>query len=158
MANRAQCRIARRLDIDVSGDSDEIAAARILDAVAPALLARPERPSTTRQRKFAESLALDVGADSLRVASVRIAETLRLRNLDAAARMRMRPGRMVVLETDWEWQGQRICSREAQVVSSVGKDGLVYFRGGGGRCAWASTLRLPTAEEARTVRSGGRLS
>lgn len=27
------------------------------------------------------------------------------------------------------------------ITSSIGSEGLVYFRGGNGRCGWASTLR-----------------
>jgi len=147
MGNHAQRQIARKLQIDVSGDSDKVAAARILDAVAPAVLDRMARPSTSRQQEFARSLALDVTSDSVRVASVRIEEALRARNLDAAARMHLRRGSIVVLETEVDLNGQKVSWRRAQIVSSVGKTGLVYFRGGGGQCASAGKLRRPTREE-----------
>ncbi len=141
-----QCRIARLLRLNVSGDSSGVAAAKILDEVAEAVHDSGKRPSTDRQRLFAMSLGLDVSGDSVRVASARISAVVHKRNIHAARAMRLRPGNIVVLESRVELEGRNHLLRELHVVSSVA-DGRVYFRGGNGAQAQASRLRLPTEEE-----------
>jgi hypothetical protein len=152
MATVLQVQIARMLGLDVTGDADEVAAARIFDLVAPAIGDRPIRPSTDKQRAFAEALGVDVSLDSLRVASGRIQTTLRTRNLEAVARMGLVAGAIVILERNLEHDGARCCTREAAAVSSISEDGIVYFRGGTCYRAPASRLRLPTAEEIEALR------
>ena len=57
--------IATLLDIDVSGDTQGVAAAKIEDVVLPALDVNAKvRPATPNQLTFAKSLEIDVSQDS----------------------------------------------------------------------------------------------
>ena len=130
-----------------------MAAAIIHDAVAIALLTRAASPSTERQRQFAVVLGINVDKDSLRVASARIGHALCLKNVETISRLKLKPGVFVIKETEVEVDGRKETLRDYGVISSI-KDGIVYFRGGNGRCAPASRLRLPTRREAQLIRNG----
>lgn len=74
--NQAQFEIAKLLGLNLSGESEATAAARIHDLVAEAIHDEPPRESTEKQRSFAESIGVNVSADSVRIASAKIGEAL----------------------------------------------------------------------------------
>ena len=138
--SEVQLRLAAKLGISVEDDSYLIAAAKLLDAVAPAVGHDPTVPSTERQREFASSLRVDVAGDSKRVASAKISEALEIRNQEAVIRLDLNPGDRVLHVTHIDQGERRHTLKREFVVSSVGKNGRVYFKGGGGRSAWATEL------------------
>ena len=137
-----QIKIANTLGIDISGDSRDVAAARIREVVEPAI--NPNsiygRKATQKQIKFATSLGLDVLGDSFWVCSAKIDDTLRELNQLALERLKLKPGDKVIVKKKIKIDEQQHDYDEEHVVSSVGKIFRVYFKGGGGRGAWPSQI------------------
>ena len=141
-----QRRVAGQLGIELFGDdSFFVAAARILDAVADTIGDTPRNKPTEKQRQMASELGLDISTDSRRVTWAKIKEKWQLvnykANMAALQTMRLAPGDTVIKHIvikpssgiDMEFETEHI-------VSSIRWDGLVYFKGGKGNCAWAQTL------------------
>jgi len=134
--------IGERLGLDLSQDTWAVARARILDAVGAAIgdVERYDTP-TDRQVARARSLEIDVSGHSFRVAFAMIADALRERENRAIRRMNLRPGDRVGREHRFERDGQIQRWTEELVISSIRDDGLLYFKGGGGKRGWASNFR-----------------
>ena len=140
-----QMRLANVLGIDISADTFDVAAARLLDRVAPAIGYEPAAGSSERQRAFAESLGQDVTFDSKRVASAKIGEALLARNRDAIDSLNLRPGDRVIRITQFEHAGELRSFEQEFIVSSIQPNGRVFFKGGNGQGAWPTQLRKPAS-------------
>jgi len=141
MASEAQTRIATMLSVDVSGDTEAVAAARIMDEVAEAVGERGgPRLATAKQIAFAQALGLQVVGDSLRVTSAKIDAALRERNLKAIERLGLRPGDHVLKRSAFEHNGQRHEIVREYTVSSIRPNTRVFFKGGNGQGAWPTEL------------------
>jgi hypothetical protein len=137
-----QKKIARSLGIDITGDSRNIAAARIREIVEPAI--NPDssyRSATQKQVEYAASLGLDVSGDSFWVCSAKIDDKLRELNHVALERLDLKPGDRVIVVDKGKINGQHHEHQEEHIVSSVGKNLRVYFKGGGGRGACPSQIK-----------------
>lgn len=145
-----QQQIATALGIDISKDSQTVAAARILTFVGPALLEKDQsKPATERQVAYAESLGLSVAADSTLVAGAKIGDELFARNKAAAERMRLKPGDRVRVRRQFEHNGETHELVDEYVVSSVQPDCRIMFKGGNGMGAWPT--QVEKIEDAPTV-------
>ena len=133
--------LARLLGLDIAPDTSDVAAARLLDAVASAIGHELPKPSTDRQQAFAESLGHDVSADSQRVASAKIGEALFARNQDAIAALTLKPGDHVVRVERFEHDGEMRTLEREFIVSSIQPNGRVFFKGGNGQGAWPTQLK-----------------
>ena len=132
-----QKHIAALLGIDISHDTRDVAAARILDVIAPALNINAEiRPATLNQLAYAKSLGLDVSQDSVDVASIKITNRLTARNLELLDELQLKPGDKVIKHESAEYEGRKVDLSREYVVSSIGRDGRIYFKGGCGQGAW----------------------
>lgn len=137
-----QQKIADDLEVDISSDTRRIAAARLLDRLEPAInpKVRSQREATDRQIEYADSLGMDVRGESVRVAGEMIAEQLYRQNQkaieDLGLELGVRVNKPLVVEVDGEVHRY---DRE-YTVSSIGDNLMVYFKGGGGQCAWPSQL------------------
>ena len=138
-----QLHLASVLGIDISGDTFDVAAARLLDGVAPAIGHEPAEPSSERQRAFAESLGYDVALDSKRVASAKIGEALLANNLGAIKSLNLQAGDRVIRLTQFEHAGELRSFEQELIVSSIQPNGRVFFKGGNGQGAWPTQLRKP---------------
>ncbi len=145
MATQFQIQIAEKLDVDVSLFTQSVASAAILDVIGPAISEDARKDSTDKQIAFAASLDIDVSKDSLRVASARISDILISRNLEKIKLLKLEPGTLVAMDYKSP-QGDDPFTRFF-IISSINKEGLVYFKGGNGQCSWASKLRQPTKKE-----------
>ena len=140
-ATESQVRIAQALGLDISSDTQSVAAARIRDVVAEAIGERyGSRPATEKQIKFAESLGLAVRTDSLRVVAAKLGDELERRNQDAMSRLALKPGDRVRIPKVHDLNGQRYEWTDEYTVSSIDERGRLYFKGGGGAGAWASQV------------------
>ncbi len=139
--SEAQIELAGRVGVDVGGDSFDVAAARLLDAVALALGYEPAAPSSERQRSFAESLGCDVSNDSKRIASARIGDALFGKNQEAIANLGLKPGDRVIRVHQFEFDGELRTLEQEYVISSIQTNGRVFFKGGNGQGAWPTQLR-----------------
>jgi hypothetical protein len=136
-----QQEIAARLGLDVSGDSYDVAAARIMDIVALAVKQFPARASSAEQRKFARSLKLNVAKDSMRVASARISDALLAANKKALDRLKLSKGDKVIFIEKYEGESGVHMRMSEHVISSIGSNGRVYFKGIGCQGAWPTQLK-----------------
>lgn len=140
--NPQQLHLASLLGVDVSGDSESVASARLEDAVAPAIYAGQEtRPATERQVSFGAALGLSLSSDSVRVASAKIDDELFRRNALALNSLELKAGDRVVKRESFEMDGRTHLLEREFIVSSVHPDSLrVWFRGGNGQGAWPTQL------------------
>lgn len=141
--SKEQLELAGLLNIDISTDTFDVAAARLLDCVAPAIGYEPSEQSSDRQRSFAESLGQDVSTDSKRVASAKIGEALLSKNLGAIASLNLQPGDRVIRITQFEYGGELRSLEQEFIVSSIQPNGRVFFKGGNGQGAWPTQLKKP---------------
>jgi len=141
-----QKRIAALLGVNVADDSQRVAAARIREVVESAIHPGAHyRPATEPQIEFAESLGLVVKGDSLWVCSAKISDRLQELNQAALERLQLKPSEMVRVTTTFQVGGEQHSETRVVQVSSIGKNGRIYFKGGAGASAWASQLeRIPT--------------
>ncbi|MBH3341575.1 hypothetical protein I5L51_20910 [Pseudomonas mendocina] len=112
-----QLHLANILGLDISADTFDVAAARLLDLVAVAIGYEPADSSSERQRAFAESLGQDVESDSKRVASAKIGEALLAKNRGAIESLNLRPGDRVIRTTQFEHAGELRSFEQEFIVS-----------------------------------------
>ena len=132
---------ASKLGLDVSEDTWAVAAARIHDQIAPAIRDDPQITlATVRQVQFAEQLGLNVSKDTVRVASARIGDALDQRNQEALAVLNLKPGDRVLKRETVEFEGNVHVFSNEYVVSSIGVNRRVYFKGIGCPGAWPTQI------------------
>lgn len=141
-SSQKQTNIGSKLGLDVARDSWNIARAKLLDFVGDAIgdSAKYTNP-TKKQIEFGKQLGIDLSKNSFRVAVARIKDTLTEKNLRVIEESQLVPGDQVVLSRSFNLSGISKELEQKLTVSSIRKDGLVYFKGGNGRCAWAGKLR-----------------
>lgn len=111
--------------------------------------ASPIRAVTPRQSAFLRSLvplgASEPEAKTLGVASAWITYFLALRSIDCLSVLRIESGDVVLRRHDRTdtTSGAIHTYEDKMIVSSIGADGLVYFKGGNGQCAHPHRLRRP---------------
>jgi hypothetical protein len=136
--------IAGQLEIPtIEASPAMVLAATIQDTLDPILWGRPSRPPSEAQVKYLTSLAEEAGEpmpapSSAAVAGAWIDVFLARRTIDALLTLKLQRGDVV---DHRRLHGETALVRRV-VVSSLGDDGLVYFRGGNGQCGWPSALRL----------------
>ncbi|MBM7556309.1 hypothetical protein [Halanaerobacter jeridensis] len=136
-----QKNIAIKLEVDISNDTRNVASARIYDAVEPAIDPNMEfNESTEKQIEFGEELGLDLKNNSLRVASAKIEDKLKENNKQAIEELNLKPGDKVKKKSKVEIDGEEKKYITKHVVSSIGKNYRVYFKGGNGQGAWPTQL------------------
>ena len=140
--NTEQIRIATLLGLDLTNDTEAIAAARIEDAVSPAIFpGQLPRSVTERQIDFGKALGLALAGDSLRVASAKIDEELFRRNAVALESLELKAGDPVIKRETFELDGKVHTLEREYVVSSIDPNSLrVWFRGGNGQGAWPTQI------------------
>lgn len=109
----------------------------------------PQRVATARQIEFLAGLApqgfLPAEPLTVGVASAWISYYLALRSIACLIDLQLVSGDAVLREhraTDLQ-DGTIYTFEDEKIVSSIGVDGLVYFRGGNGQCAHPHRLRRP---------------
>lgn len=142
--SKDQASLAALLQLDIAGDSYDVAGAKLLDAVASAIGFEPPVGSSDRQQAFASSLGYSVSSDTKRVASARISDALLEKNQAALAALDLKPGDHVVRMEYFEFEGDMRSISQEFVVSSIQPNGRVFFKGGNGQGAWPTQLMKRT--------------
>ena len=133
--------IAQKLDIDISSDSKIVASARIRDIVEPAIKTEStSRFPTQKQIDFSISIGIDIESDSFWVGSAKIDERLSEINQKALEELDLKSGDRVSVKKTFEKDGKKHEYEKEYLVSSIGRDQRVYFKGGRGQCAWPSQI------------------
>lgn len=103
-------------------------------------------PATLKQREFLEAIAngrsFEPVSLSKNVASAWIGHYLAVRTADSLERLHLRAGDQVTHQSklvDYD-TGELHAWSDRYVVSSIGARGLVYFKGGNGKCGWPANL------------------
>lgn len=127
-----QLKLAETVGIDVSNDDFRIAAARLYEAVWPAVEIHesPQAPSE-KQLAFAKDVGLNIDGCDRAGASQQIAARLSLLNEVALRALDLKPGDQVVLKGTPE---------ETHAVSCVGRNRKIYLRGWAGQSVWATQV------------------
>ena len=114
----------------------------------------PPESASERQRNFLRSLGAVTIADSSSLpkylASAWIDHHLAIRTIESLRQLQLKTGDAVIRRTVWRKEVPGITPHETLQlyhVSSIGADGLVYFKGGNGKCGWPSSLRLAGPNE-----------
>lgn len=118
MANEKQLALASRLDLDVTDDSEAVAAARIEDCVQE-LLGNDVRQVTTGMLKKGCEMGLNLLGESFAVAYARIADAIRASNLERLEKLQLKVGDHVVVVANGPFP------RRTGVVREILPDGVV---------------------------------
>lgn len=142
-----QFEIALKLDIDISNDSRNVAGAKIYDVVQPAIDTNFEiSEATVEQIKLGEKLGLNLNQDSMRVASAKIEDRLKEKNKNTLDKLNLKSGDKVIKKNKVNIQGEEKTFFSEHVVSSIGRNYRVYFKGGNGQGAWPTQLEKINSE------------
>lgn len=114
----------------------------------PLIWGKVSEPATDLQRAFLIELgsceADDAGLTK-RIASAWIGHYLAVRNIESLRQLVLVQGDAVIKRTLWRnpENARMHETLDYAVVSSIGGNGLVYFRGGNGKCGWPSSIMRP---------------
>ena len=133
MANVKQIEIAEKLGFDVTDDSKRVAAARIEDFLFEVIYPDGKyKEASERQVEYANSLGIKKETDSGIIISALIEDELEKQNIEAINNLKLSAGDEVVInEYGFE---------KTYIISSIGKNYRMWFKGGNGRGAWPSKV------------------
>jgi hypothetical protein len=125
-----------------------VTAVMLEEHLEPLIWGRVPEPATDRQRVFLAELGSDEADNALltkQVASAWIGHWLAVRTATCLRHLVLVRGDAVIKRTLWRnpQDGRLHEALDYVMVSSIGADGLVYFRGGNGQCGWPSSLMRP---------------
>lgn len=131
-----------------------ITAVLLEEHLQPLIWGRESERATDRQRTFLVELGSRVADDAgltKRTASAWIQHHLALRSIECFRRLALVRDDPVIKRTRWRHPetGRLYETLDYAVVSSIGADSMVYFRGGNGKCGWPSSLTRAPAQTRR---------
>lgn len=130
--SKFQKAVARKLSIKVDAKSFTVAAAQIETALSAALIGEKAiKPASERQIAYANSLGIGTSKDSMKVASARIRDRLGETNAERIRFLQLVPG----MRVKWKKWNQEM------IISSISENGLLWFKGGNGKCAFPSQVQ-----------------
>jgi len=136
-----QSEIAKKLKINIKNHTRNLASAKIHDFVHKAIYPGSEiKKATKKQIKLGEKINLNLENDSMRVASAKIKDKLNNINKNAIKKLNLSPGDKVIKKSKLSINGKEIERTKEYIVSSIGKNNRVYFKGGNGRGAWPTEV------------------
>ncbi len=150
LATDAQQALARTVSLTLTGDEPRTVVAALLDDhLQPAIHGTHPKPATDRQRQFLAELGgpqADEPQLNRNIASAWIEHLLTLRTIEALIRLQPAKNDAVIARKVTNFEGQTTESLYFHIISSIGADGLIYFKGGNGQCARAGrvTKALPS--------------
>jgi hypothetical protein len=155
-ATDQQRELASTVGLALAGTEPRGVAAVLLEEyLQPLIWGEESERATDRQRAFLVELGSGVADDAdltKRTASAWIQHHLALRSIENLRHLALVRDDAVIKRTRWRHpKTERLCETlDYAVVSSIGANGMVYFRGGNGGCGWPSSL---TRAPARTRRN-----
>jgi hypothetical protein len=146
-ATRDQLRLAKQLSLTFDASTPRAVASTLLeDALRPAIWGSNPEPATDKQRAYLLQLERgDVSGDadlSKAAASAWLDHLLSLRTIQSLGELQLVQGVGVLQRTTWTnpESGETFEHLDEHTISSIGGNGLVYFKGGNGKCAWPASL------------------
>jgi len=131
--NEQQISFANRLGLDISGCTIREAFAKIQDILDIYFWSNSDlgHPSN-KQIELAAKFGFDISDKTLRIANAIIDDIMEQLNLESIENQSLKPGDTVHNIWDKFHQGW--------IISSIHESGLVFFKGGNGKKAWARNL------------------
>ncbi len=128
-----QVDFGHRVGLELRGETLGVAVARIEDVIDRDFWGRDLGMPSPKQVALATKFGFDIGSSSRRVGAAVIDNILTQLNLESVESQHLGPGDIVSHVGHPE--------RGEMAISSIQKDGLVFFKGGNGQRAWARNLR-----------------
>jgi len=139
-----QKELANSLDLQVTDAMPwGVAAVLIESHVSSVVWGTTPKPVTKPQSGLLRQLGHSGAVDSRTIASAWIEHYYATRCADALKRWKPMRGDVVTLEHDrlaWVSTGELYRTTTEGAISSIGDSGLIYFRGGNGKCGWATHI------------------
>lgn len=138
-ATDEQRQLAARVGLVLDDEPRAIAAALLEDHLQPAIRGTQPLAATDRQREFLHQLGsrhADRRDLTRTVASAWIDHMLTLQTIDHLIRLQPVRNDAVIVRKVTEFEGRRLESLDYKRISSIGDNGLLYFMGGNGQCAY----------------------
>jgi hypothetical protein len=133
-----QIEIAGLFDLDSSNDMPEIVFIKIVNSIKKVFnLPVDSRPATREQIAFAELFHIDVSDYTIEMASLVISKITEREEQESIKRQSLKPRDSVQIQ--YKKQGYSSNGR-IYIISSI-KHGMVYFKGGNGKRAFARNVR-----------------
>jgi hypothetical protein len=131
--NIKQIKFGQKLGLDFSGMSIGVAKAMIDDFIDKYFYNTELGSLTDKQVKYAYDLGFDISKMTKRQGEAFLNDILFQRNYEIIQKEKLEPGAKV----------KKIYNSHdyVETISSIAKDGTVYFQGGNGKKAWARNLR-----------------
>ena len=131
--NADQITFGKRLDLDLSGRSIGVAKAMIDDYIDTHFFKNELKLLTIKQIEYAHDLGFDISKMTKRQGEAFLDDILQQKNHEIIQKEKLLPGVSV----------KRIYDKfhRIEIISSIAKDGTVYFKGGNGKKSWARNLR-----------------
>lgn len=138
-ATAEQRQLAAKVGLTLDDDVPRAVAAALLEEhLEPAIRGTHALEATDRQREFLDTLGSERATQpglTRGIASAWIDHILTLRNIEQLIRLQPSKNDAVIVATEIDFEGKRMEFLDYKQVSSVGSDGLIYFKGGNGQCA-----------------------
>lgn len=131
--NAKQAAFGTKLGLDLGSCTVTVAAARLADTIAKHFWGRDLAAPTPKQIELAAKFGYDISSVSRGEGEAVIDDLMTQLNFETIESEALGPGVTVINIHD------KLALES--VISSIQKDGTVYFRGGNGRKAWARSLR-----------------
>ncbi len=121
------------MGLELEHYTTRVALAKIQDILDVDFWDKPDLGKPTeKQVALASKFGYDISGDSRRVGEAIIADIMEQLNLESIENQSLKTGNMV--RNIWD------SHRQTLVISSIQEDGLIYFKGGNGKKAWARNL------------------
>jgi hypothetical protein len=133
MVNNNQIKFCKKLGLNVSGLSIGVAKAIMDDYIDKYFYQYELKTLTTKQIKYAHDLGFDISKMTKRQGEAFLDDILFQKNHETIQKEKLKPGVKVKKINE---KFDRI-----ETISSIAKDGTVYFKGGNGKKAWAGNLQ-----------------
>jgi len=139
LTNTEQCSLCAKLGVNAEGVSVGVAYSRIQEVLDRLFWGVPSRKPTPKQIALAAQFGYDISGVSRHEGDSVIADLMYELNMETIEKERLAPGVKVKnIHDTVEW---------IHTISSIRKDGTVFYKGGNGRKAWARSLRRAESEK-----------
>ena len=130
--NNQQIAFCRKLGIDVSGDTISLATAKIYDIIRREFFGEKLGSPSEKQIELAKKFGYDISHCTQREGNAIIDDLMSELNYESIEEQKLKPGVEVINRWD--------DLKRIYIISSIREDGIVFFKGGNGKKAWARNL------------------
>ena len=127
-----QVEFGKNLGLDLNCCTINVAVAKIEDLIDQTFWGKSLGSPSKKQIELASKFGYDISEETRRVGATVISDIMEQLNFESIDLQQLMPGDTVI--NKWDSLSQK------QVISSIQEDGLVYFKGGNSKRAWARNL------------------